>query len=56
VADTSLIGGLVLFVATVNTHDRLAMPEGFWITEERPLFGIRRGKTFEEDVSKNGIL
>lgn len=48
--------GLVLFVGTVYMYDRLAMPEGFWINEERPRLGMRRGKTFEEDISKNGIL
>ena len=55
-ANTSLIAGLVLFVATVYMYDRLAMPEGFWINEERPRPRVWRGKTFEEDVSKNGIL
>lgn len=56
VAVVSLTGSLALFIAAVYMYDRLSMPEGFWVEEDRPISRIRRGKTFEENLRANGPL
>ncbi len=56
IAIVSLTGALILFVASVYMYDCLSIPEGFWSDQEQFHGKIWRGKAFEEDVRKNGIL
>jgi phosphohistidine phosphatase SixA len=56
IAAVSLTVSLALFIAAVYMYDRLSMPEGFWIDEERPSSQLRRGKAFEQHLRTNGPL
>ncbi len=52
----SLTAALVLFISSVYIFDRLGMPEGFWISEDRVKWNFWRGNIFLQDLRENGIL
>ena len=56
ISAVSLTASLALFIAAVYMYDRLSMPEGFWIDEERPSSQFGRGKAFEQHLRTNGPL
>jgi phosphohistidine phosphatase SixA len=58
VAGILITTSLALFVAVVYMYDRLSMPEGFWVDEERPDRSRRRpgGRGFQRDVEQQGPL
>ena len=51
-----LILSLTLFISAVYIFDRLSMPEGFWVDQERPSFSQTRLESFRRDLTKNGPL
>jgi phosphohistidine phosphatase SixA len=55
-AVSTLFVALVLFVSAVYVYDRLAMPEGFWTSEERPKFSRYWPQSFRDDFNRHGPL